>query len=104
MAELEKVIDQVLNLQLLQINIEEIRLHPDDYEDLRMQTQLKPGSATVPIDVSFSTLGGVKVVQDETVQKGKMHVVKSKPLGECNAQTQVNEASDVTSRPNAESS
>ena len=84
MAELEKVIEQVNDLLLLQIPIEEIRLHPDDVENLRMQVKDNVHISAFTVTKGTSAICGVRIVSDETVPIGKMHVVKVKSLGVVN--------------------
>jgi len=106
MAELDKVQEQIRDLLLLQVPIEEIRLHPDDVRDLRLEVKDRPLGHTFYVTNGKESICGVRIVRDETVQVGKMHVVKSKSLGSENEsqQAETDEASDCSLRPDTKHS
>ena len=69
-SELDRVLDQISDLQLLRVCFEEIRLNPVDYDRLRIELEKK---YLTPVPV-LTHLCGVKVVKDETVQPTRMRV------------------------------
>jgi len=78
-SELDRVLEQLNDLRLLQINIKEIHLNPADYRRLNKEV--------ASTNSSLSFLAGVKIVQDGDVQIGKIHVHKEAPATEHSAQS-----------------
>jgi len=73
----ELVVERLQDLMLLQIYIEEVRLNPVDIKMLREEVKERPGTAIRPaVDFSLGSIMGIRVVEDESVQVGKIHVVK----------------------------
>jgi len=73
----EQVVEQLLDLILLKIYIEEVRLNPVDIKMLREEVKEKPEFAERPVsDYSLGSIMGIRVIADESVRVGKIHVVK----------------------------
>ena len=75
-SEIKRVLEQLNDLRILQINIKEIHLNPEDCDRLRLELEQ---TSRTPIK-ELVTLAGVKVVSDEKVQKGKVHIHQSEAI------------------------